>query len=61
MSDKDKTSANDWKETIKQMISLQAGREERLAIADSVINNNGSIKELTECVLKNYQALIANK
>ncbi|MBF0266150.1 MAG: dephospho-CoA kinase [Gammaproteobacteria bacterium] len=48
------------KETIQQMIDLQASREDRLKIADVVINNNGSREELRECIYKNYQTLIAN-
>jgi len=46
-------------EVIEQMINLQASREERLKIADLVITNNGSIEDLKECMITNYQNLIS--
>ena len=48
-------------EDIKKIINSQATKQERLSIADDVINNNSSIEKLSEKVLhlhKNYLELI---
>ena len=50
-------------DAIKNIINKQASREERLSIADDVIENNGSLESLRDAVLKThkkYMDLIKN-
>ena len=58
-SKRDKQTNN----TIKNIINKQATREERLSIADDVIENNGSLESLRDAVFKThkkYMELIKN-
>ena len=48
---------------IKNIINKQATREQRLSIADDVIENNGSLESLRDAVFKThkkYMELIKN-
>ena len=50
-------------DAIKNIINKQASREERLSIADDVIENNGSLESLRDAVFKThkkYMELIKN-
>jgi len=51
-------------ETIRNIIHMQASREQRLHIADDVIENNGTVLDLSEAVdelHKTYLSLLATK